>query len=1267
MFSSRFSWIFTIWISIWLFFLTTYKTLFCLESNYDNTIKYKYVFYFIIFFVMFKKVDPKRLSIIFILVISIFLLVFWIDIFLEYRAQHDYYGTMLLSGSNISLVIGSILFAAIPVLTLIYSKKVSIKKIIMLVWLALWMFGLFHLSKFWGTVGSWGLIYLVNISILFWLGIYLVLWLQALWGRLSRLIFKFKEFNLNQLLINFGLWLVVFMLINWILIGLWLFYPIVAWLIFFSFWFLIWWERKRSLQNSKEIIIDVFSKIQISNTKWKRYLRFFVILLCLSLAYYFYGLNLSFLPYPTAWDANHEYMYIPKVLAEYGWVLRWNGWAGSTMPYLRHWYITYWFSLFGDWFWLSEDTMAISMNFLSWIFVLLLSLWLLDIVLKFLWAEKGSTRYNIWFITGWIITLLWLTSGMWAFLVFVDNKTDLWVMVLTILAVISWFILLNKVKEDNTETQEKELTSQTKLESAETHTKSDNWKYLILSWLFFAAWIMAKPTAFIDIAVFVVLITMLWFNGIFGIGLWLMITWFMWILKPLKASLFISPELWKLLMIIWLWLVVVWIISMLINKNKLKFKIQYLKDLFIWWISMVLFVLILKWPWLAYRLQLQESLHIDTFSRWLLAQSSWDAENQTWTWNTLDEMLLTNIADEEYSKTLIPTLSECETIDYTESELYDDLVAFGRSVSDDDFGRYVWYRWYDMPSGSLWYSALRLFYPKDDTCYGLNSDAKILCENQTAISLFDTEVLSNIQEELSDDSDVKQILDEAFAYAEELKNSWEKVTATSMKDHIWNLQTYYQDHSIYTTQDSLNVPYRYIIPLNIVFNRSLQNRSSYYTDIGFVWLLFFGLIAAGWIFALYKRDWKYFALTTATIFWWVIWGLIASAILWYWIWLITWTGLVVLWLFQDLFISNTDNKNKKHQIYFWVLFWIFIFWSLIQLCMNFIRISTQWGAGPFTRYKQSVWIEQIVNNDLSVEQNIRSWYWMQDVFNLQFGHYNKTISELKDRNEEDWVYVAWTYLPYFLEKQMNIKYDNMLGFMYKMSSDQDVCKTYQRLKDQKVKYIVFDPNIWTVVMWDGNQWLFDRFLAKFDPVTWAIDEHWALSMLVELKKNWYLDYISSNNLWTKYWFQSTDEELKTFLVASRWWNITQKDIDKFRLQLSVPRFFLNTNPEIWNYIINKFNERMQNGQALSDLADMQQKHVNTDILAEFFTAYATQDQQETLAVVNKASQDERITILSYLNLLDALTNQQTEYNQTINDMLIKNLWAGSQIIFLELE
>ncbi|MDP2669962.1 MAG: hypothetical protein Q8O99_03020 [bacterium] len=49
--------------------------------------------------------------------------------------------------------------------------------------------------------------------------------------------------------------------------------------------------------------------------------------------------------------------------------------------------------------------------------------------------ESGVQKVLV--LLGWFLVLLWLTSGMGAFLVFIDNKTDMGVLSLIILAVMS--------------------------------------------------------------------------------------------------------------------------------------------------------------------------------------------------------------------------------------------------------------------------------------------------------------------------------------------------------------------------------------------------------------------------------------------------------------------------------------------------------------------------------------------------------------------------------------------------------------------------------------------------------------------------------------------------------------------------------------------------------------------------------------------------------------------------------------------------------------
>lgn len=76
------------------------------------------------------------------------------------------------------------------------------------------------------------------------------------------------------------------------------------------------WFMKKDLMPYLTIISDVAQEFRGSNlkTQWWKWIG--IVLLAISLMYYLYGFQLSYIPYSTAWDANHAYMYIPKVLAQ---------------------------------------------------------------------------------------------------------------------------------------------------------------------------------------------------------------------------------------------------------------------------------------------------------------------------------------------------------------------------------------------------------------------------------------------------------------------------------------------------------------------------------------------------------------------------------------------------------------------------------------------------------------------------------------------------------------------------------------------------------------------------------------------------------------------------------------------------------------------------------------------------------------------------------------------------------------------------------------
>lgn len=61
--------------------------------------------------------------------------------------------------------------------------------------------------------------------------------------------------------------------------------------------------------------------------------------------------------------------------------------------------------------------------------------------------DEDETVTTLGMYSGRMMLLFRLTSGMGAFLVFVDNKTDLGVMALTILAILSGFIFLKHIAD----------------------------------------------------------------------------------------------------------------------------------------------------------------------------------------------------------------------------------------------------------------------------------------------------------------------------------------------------------------------------------------------------------------------------------------------------------------------------------------------------------------------------------------------------------------------------------------------------------------------------------------------------------------------------------------------------------------------------------------------------------------------------------------------------------------------------------------------------
>jgi len=1207
---------------------------------------------------------------IFLGVIALIMIFFWVWIFNEYWVNHTYYVTMLNSLENWKIFLGAIISSLIPIYYLYKAKTFSLKKFIIYLVIWLLLFSVIFLMLKDSILWWWLVILLINTVLVFALWAYFITWTLSLGTWISDKMIKFQETRRQEMFLNFGIWLWIMLLIVYILASLDILYPILTRIIFIGRWFMIYKEKK-NLIKYKNIISENIQEFKYNELNTNRWKWIWLVLLIVSIIYYFYGFELSFIPYSTAWDANHEYMYVPKVLAENFWVLWWNMWAANWAPMLRHAFITFWFSLIQPikwWFWLSADNIAVSMNFLSWIFVLLFSLGVVKEILNFFEKKLETIKdwsliKNISFYSWWFWILLRLTSWMGAFLVFVDNKTDLGVMAMTILAILSWIIFINHIKES----KEKWL-----------NIWSNNSKYVILSGLFFTIASMSKPTAFLDIALFGLILVWFRFNWIMAAWAWISIMGFMWILQVWNAKDFIGSWLWETLIIAGLVVFIIWIIILLLKKS-FKDKQIYIKNIIVWALSFWVSLLILKWPTLLYKQVLNWDFEIWTFSKWLLMwQIDESSKQKEESKNELNNKLLaltediqkleeqkkidlTTISWEVVMPTISTSLETCKTENFTKEDLNKNTRK--ANAWNEDVWRYVWYGRKEIKPWkwlNLWYNILRMFYWKNNKCYGTNDDAKILCNNKYAVDSFDVKYLKDILPKLDKEWQAYKLLS---SWLQLFQEKWYKEWAYNpqeFRDYTVWLRQYYQNHSIQTDVGKINIPYRYLTPFNVVYNRSLQNLSSYYTDIWFVWMIMFIFIILALIYGFIRNEKNLISLSAIAIIWrWIRW------LIWWWIvrygiWLIMWSTMVFVVFIKALFEYSKDENEKN---ILWVI--VVILWLrwLVQLVLNFVRISSQWAWWPFLWYRMNIGKVYELNEWLQWNEVLKYWYWWKDVFDLQFPHYNKFIDLVKNRENNDWVLIAWTYIQYFLKNQHNIKFDWMLWRFWEKTSDNDVCKSYQRLKEEKMKYFVIDPNIWTVVMWEWNESLFNRFFAKRDPVSWEIQDHWALSMITKMVKDGYMKLYTTNNIWAKYAYTLDDDTIKQTFGA-----MTDGQMIFLRTKLAVARFFPDSN-QLIQFIADTFSQRVINWEAISDISDIMWKNIDETKLLPIAQAYIEKQgtPEEMQTKVKELNQDERNVLGQYLGLYNILqSGNQEQYWQILNNLLWQSLWWWSQLIVFQL-
>lgn len=302
-----------------------------------------------------------------------------------------------------------------------------------------------------------------------------------------------------------------------------------------------------------------------------------------------------------------------------------------------------------------------------------------------------------------------------------------------------------------------------------------------------------------------------------------------------------------------------------------------------------------------------------------------------------------------------------------------------------------------------------------------------------------------------------------------------------------------------------------------------------------------------------------------------------------------------------------------------------------------------------------------LTDQLQQTEVAQSSYGWKDVFDLQFPHYNKFIDYTADRDNKDGVLIAGTYIQYFLKNQYNLKADGMLDRFREQTSDNNECKSYKRLQNNNIKYLVIDPNIGTVVMGEGNESLFNRFFAKLDPVTKKIQEHGAMSRLVQLRKDGYISLFSTNNLGAKYAFTVSDAALQTTFGT-----MDADALILLRAKLAIARFFPESQ-QLVTFIADTFTQRLSDGSAIGDIADVYGKTIDEGkVMQAALMLIQQKDMTQAQALITTLTQDERLILAQYVGLVNLANAQNTQYQEYLNSLMGQSLGGGSQLMVFEL-
>lgn len=186
-----------------------------------------------------------------------------------------------------------------------------------------------------------------------------------------------------------------------------------------------------------------------------------------------------------------------------------------------------------------------------------------------------------------------------------------------------------------------------------------------------------------------------------------------------------------------------------------------------------------------------------------------------------------------------------------------------------------------------------------------------MCTYESTWKAFSTETFDTLIKEIPSDSPISADL-QTLAGASKSGSSPEQLRIT-YGDAVARVDSFMQDNTIKVVSidgvHQVYVPYKYLNVFNITFNWSLQNLSSYYTDIGIIWLILVIFACISVVYGICTRNNQLTGISVVTMCGWLLWSFVGGGILWYAIGIIIWTILSFIFFIYTL-LTDHDKNNR---------------------------------------------------------------------------------------------------------------------------------------------------------------------------------------------------------------------------------------------------------------------------------------------------------------------------------------------------------------------